>query len=96
MLKFRFLNHRNSRHQNLELTMDEFLERFIKHIPEKDFRMIRYYGFLSNSIRGKLLPKIYQLLGQKLKVKFDISYQPMSLLSFNVDPLKCILITYII
>ncbi|APC95815.1 transposase family protein [Francisella tularensis subsp. novicida] len=53
--------------------MDEFLERFIKHIPEKSFRMIRYYGFLSNSIRGKL-PKIYQLLGQKPKVKFDISY----------------------
>ncbi|MBK2345780.1 transposase [Francisella tularensis subsp. novicida] len=73
MIKFRFLNHRNSRHQNLELTMDEFLERFIKHIPEKSFRMIRYYGFLSNSIRGKL-PKIYQLLGQKPKVKFDISY----------------------
>ena len=53
--------------------------------------MIRYYGFLSNAVRGKLLPKVYKLLGHKPKVKVDISYQQMSLLSFNVDPLKCIL-----
>ena len=45
--------------------MDEFIERFIQHIPEKGFRMIRYYGFLSNAVRGKLLPKIYKILGQK-------------------------------
>lgn len=90
-IKFRFLNHRNNKHQDLELTMDEFIERFIQHIPEKGFRMIRYYGFLANAVRGKLLPKIYKLLGHKPKVKVDISYQQMSLLSFNVDPLKCIL-----
>lgn len=90
-IKFRFLNHRNSKHQDLELTMDEFIERFIQHIPEKGFRMIRYYGFLANAVRGKLLPKIYKLLGHKPKIKVDISYQQMSLLSFNVDPLKCIL-----
>ena len=44
-IKFRFLNHRNNKHQDLKLTIDEFIERFIQHIPEKGFRMIRYMDF---------------------------------------------------
>ncbi len=31
--------------------------------------MIRYYGFLANRVRGKLLPLVYQLLGQKIQAE---------------------------
>ena len=48
------------------LSADEFIKRLIRHIPDKNFRMIRYYGFYSNrtkEIREKLrqeLPKKYR------------------------------------
>lgn len=32
------------------------------HIPDKNFRNIRYYGFLSHKLRGKLLPREARLL----------------------------------
>ncbi len=34
----------------------------ISHIPQYHFKMIRYYGFLSNRKRGRLLPLVYLAL----------------------------------
>ncbi len=34
--------------------VDEFMGRLIRHIPEKNFRMIRYYGVYANAVKGKL------------------------------------------
>ena len=42
--------------------------KFIDHIPDVGFKMIRYYGFLSNRLRSTLLPKIRKLLGQEEKI----------------------------
>ena len=36
-----------------------------QHIPPKGFKLIRYFRFLSNCIRGKLLPKIYKIFNQE-------------------------------
>ena len=33
---------------------DEFMARFSWHVPDKGFRMVRYYGFLSPSKRAVL------------------------------------------
>ncbi|WP_440866502.1 transposase [Symbiopectobacterium purcellii] len=41
--------------------------RLIKHIPEKHFRMVRYFGFLANRVVGKLLPLVRKALGQDNK-----------------------------
>lgn len=35
-------------HKRLRLAVDEFIGRIVRHIPEKGFRTIRYYGFYSN------------------------------------------------
>ncbi|NQY42926.1 MAG: transposase [Legionellales bacterium] len=40
--------------------------KFIFHIPDVNFRIIRYYGFLSNRKRGKSLPEVLSLLDQKV------------------------------
>lgn len=47
-ITLRFLAHRTGRHEDLELSQHELILRLLKHIPEKHFRMIRYFGFLAN------------------------------------------------
>lgn len=39
----------------LTLPVEEFIIRLMRHIPDKHFRMIRYYGLYSNSKRKKSL-----------------------------------------
>ncbi|EGH26757.1 ISPsy3, transposase, partial [Pseudomonas amygdali pv. mori str. 301020] len=38
----------------------DMLRRVVQHIPEKHFRMIRYFGFLANSVCGRQLPRVYE------------------------------------
>ena len=74
------------------LTTEEFIGRFVQHIPDGNFRMIRYYGFLANRVRSKLLPLVYQLLGQKMQADHsDPTYAQLMQKTFGFDPLTCIL-----
>lgn len=43
--------------------------RYISHVPAKYFKMVRYYGFLSNRKRGKLLPRVYEALQMEARKK---------------------------
>lgn len=36
------------------ISVEEFIGRLIRHIPEKNFRLIRYYGFYANRVKGML------------------------------------------
>ncbi|MGP1959991.1 MAG: transposase [Arsenophonus sp. NC-TX2-MAG3] len=38
------------------------VERYIRHIPPKNFKIVRYYGFLLNYKRNTLLPRFYKAL----------------------------------
>ena len=64
---FNYLNHKTGKYQKGTYSTDEFIQRFIQHIPDKGFRMIRYYGILANRVRGKLLPIVYDLIDQIVK-----------------------------
>ena len=68
-LIFKYLNHRTKKTEYTELHPFDFITRFIQHIPEKGFRQIRYFGFLANRVRGKLLPVVYALFQHKPKLK---------------------------
>lgn len=57
-LTFKYLNHRTKQNEYTQLHPFEFITRFTDHIPEKGFRLIRYFGFLANRIRGKILPLV--------------------------------------
>ncbi len=46
----------------MELTAKEFLPRFLMHIPPRYFNTKRGYGFLSNGRKGRLIPKLKQLI----------------------------------
>ncbi len=59
---------RDSAHGNQQrlMTLDlyEFLRRFLLHVLPSGFHRIRYYGFLTNSKRGELLPLCRQLIAR--------------------------------
>ena len=48
----------------MTLTGEEFLRRFLQHVLPKGFPRIRYFGWLANRKRGRLLPLCRVLLNQ--------------------------------
>ena len=89
---FQYLGHKTKSLRNNVMSVEEFIGKFVSHLPDIGFRMIRYYGFLSNRLRGKLLPIIKQRLQQK-KQKNNIppSYVELMMQNFNINPLQCTL-----
>jgi len=63
---FTYLDNRDKSEEKSEKTMRlpaaEFIRRFLSHIPPRQFRRIRYYGFLANGQRKDKLTTCRQLL----------------------------------
>ena len=88
---FNFLDHTSGNHQTATFEAEAFLERFVQHIPDKGFRLIRYYGFLAHRVRSALLPKVYALLDQPTPEPTTVRWPSLLQQSFGLDPLRCIL-----
>jgi hypothetical protein len=89
---FTYLDHNTKTYRQFKLTSDEFIGRFVQHIPDIGFRMIRYYGFLAHRVRGKLLPQVYQVLGQRPdNAVAPPTFAQLIQKNFNFNPLACIL-----
>ena len=87
---FKFLDHYNNTVDHITMSVFEFIASIIRHIPDRNFRMIRYYGFLSNRTRGKMLPLVYKAIKQGApKVIKVIGWRLMIWLSCKKDPLSC-------
>ncbi len=41
------------------------MARLKQHIPEKHFRMVRYFGFLPNRVCGEKRLQVYSTLGME-------------------------------
>jgi len=66
--------------------------RYISHIPVKHFKMVRYYGFLSNRKRGKRLPQVYEALEMEARKKPEKPGFAALMKEFlRTDPYRCIL-----
>jgi hypothetical protein len=89
-----FVTFHYNRHEDNELVVEkihatEFIKRLIIHIPEKHFKMIRYYGVYAK--RHKNSDKLF-LAVPKEKRRFLASlnaWRTSLLLSFGYDPLWC-------
>lgn len=88
---FEYLNHATGDHQTATYDAEAFIERFVQHIPDKGFRLIRYYGFLAHRVRSKLLPKVYALIEQPPPQPTAIRWPLLLQQTFGLDPLQCIL-----
>ncbi|MCS4320823.1 hypothetical protein M2407_005197 [Serratia sp. BIGb0234] len=87
-----YYDRRMQRHGRQVLSQEEMLLRYISHIPSRYFKMVRYYGFLSNRKRGDLLPKIYAALQMPVKTKpAKPGYASLMKQFTNVDPYQCVL-----
>ena len=59
---FKYFDHHSKTYQNKTLDVSDFIGRLISHIHDKYFKVVRYYGWLSNKTRNTLLPIVYKLL----------------------------------
>ncbi|PSW27703.1 IS91 family transposase ISVsa21 [Photobacterium phosphoreum] len=88
---FNYLDHNSKKYKDLTLDQTEMMLRVLSHVPEKHFKMIRYFGFLSNRLRGSLLPLIYEKLEQNISPIKTFGFATMMKAFLKVDPFKCIL-----
>lgn len=67
----------------------EFISRLIIHIPDKNFKQIRYYGAYHNST--KILIDIVPLIPKdRMPFKHSLTkWRLLSIISFKKDPLDC-------
>ena len=89
---FKYLDHNDKKTKRKYLTPLEFVERLTWHIHDKYFRAVRYYGFLANCVRGKLLPIVFELIGlDQTELQAATDWASLIQLNFNFNPLTCIL-----
>ena len=90
-VSYLYLDHNTDSIKMMTLPVFDFIKRLITHIHDKHFRAIRYYGFLANRTRGKLLPRVYQLLQQKVEdcQLFLFTWAQLYKRAFNIDPTIC-------
>ncbi len=68
------------------------IQRYVSHIPARHFKMIRYYSFLANRKRGRLLPKVYDALDiMSASVPEKPGFAALMKGFLNTDPYQCIL-----
>lgn len=88
---FQYLNHTTKKHNLFKCDVFHFITRLTQHIHEKGFRMIRYYGFLANRVRGKLLPIVNELFHRNNTEPAKVTWQALLKQAFGLDPLECVL-----
>jgi len=89
---FRYLDHHTKTIERFSMPVFNFIARLIRHIPDKHFRTMRYYGFLSNRTRTTLLPHVYKAINQAtpLDETNSLSWRQLISINFGVDPLVCV------
>jgi predicted RNA-binding Zn-ribbon protein involved in translation (DUF1610 family) len=83
-----------NRHEDNKLMVEkipalEFIQRLIRHIPEKHFKMIRYYGiYARHREQDKSLYRAVSKEAHKILLSFN-KWRSSILSSFGYDPLEC-------
>lgn len=89
-ISFWYQRHEDNKFVVEKIHIFEFIARLIRHIPQPQFKTIRYYGFYA-SRKHKLYNKCRKLIAN-FKVPFLKSlnkWRNLILISFKVDPLVC-------
>ncbi len=86
---FWYESHEDNKRIEVELDALEFIKKVIIHIPEKNFKMIRYYGIYARNNKHK--GKFFRLINEKvfLELKKLRKWEYRILKAFGIDPLKC-------
>jgi hypothetical protein len=72
------------------LPVNDFIKRLIRHIPDRHFKQVRYFGLFANRVKSKLGPLVLSLLNKDFFPALDILSWRQRLTQQNgVDPLSC-------
>ena len=72
-VRFRWKDYaHNGRQRELTLPSQEFLRRFVQHVLPRGFPRVRYFGFLANRRRARMLPLCRALLHQDPPVETPV------------------------
>lgn len=89
IVKFWYERHEDGQRVEEELPVYEFIKKVIRHIPEPQFKQVRYYGIYSRRKKGQ----VKRLLTYTDKVKTltvkKLRWRERIIKSFGHDPLKC-------
>ena len=66
----------HSKQRTMTLASDEFLRRFVQHVLPRGFPRIRYFGFLANRRRARMLPLCRALLKQAPPTETPLRAKP--------------------
>ena len=64
---FSYVDKTDGKEKTERITVEEFISRFIRHIPDENFKTIRYYGVYSRRIKS-LCKKIVTLAERSEKM----------------------------
>lgn len=89
LVTFHYNRHEDGKLMVETVSVLDFVSRLIRHIPEKHFKMIRYYGlYAKHHPQEKHL--FHSISPEKHPYYKSLNYWRLSLMaSFNVDPLEC-------
>lgn len=95
LVRFQYTDKLCKEEKEIELSINEFIGSLIRHVPEKGFNMIRYYGMYSNILKWKMLKiladRLIYLYG-RVYLLFEpsiLSWRGRIKESTNCDPLFC-------
>lgn len=86
---FYYERHEDGKRVTEKLTAIDFIKRLIVHIPDEQFKMVRYYGLYAK--KHKHHSKFFLLVSKQKKrfqEKFS-NWRNRLLLAFGIDPLRC-------
>jgi hypothetical protein len=66
----------HSKQRTMTLASDEFLRRFVQHVLPRGLPRIRYFGFLANRRRARMLPLCRALLKQAPPTETPLRAKP--------------------
>src|SRR5699024_1318733 len=96
IVSFVYHDKRTNQEKTLVMSAEEFILSLTRHIPDKDFKMIRHYGLYSRRIKT-LAKKIVIAFQEKVKkLLFNAkemvrpkTWRERIIERFKEDPLKC-------
>ena len=87
---FHYNRHEDEKYVVETIPAMDFIKRIIRHIPEKHFKMIRYYGiYARHRDSDKLLHKALSNEKHRFWLSFN-HWRTLFLSSLGYDPLKCL------
>ena len=73
IVAFVYHDKRTNKEETLVMSVEKFILSLVRHIPEKDFKMVRHYGLYSRRLKT-LSKQIVMVFREKVKKLLFIMY----------------------